>query len=64
MALSFQAREESLPRALKDELADELEKDRDGLIGLRPAPKIAVTIPGVAIAIQAWVAVRLFGSVL
>ena len=63
MALSFQARDEALPRSLKDELAEEMEKDRNGLIGLRPAPKIATTIPVVALAVQVWVAIRLFGPI-
>ncbi len=61
MGLAFKGREEGLPRALKDELAEELEKDRDAVIALRPAPKVALVIPWVAVSIQAWVANHLFG---
>jgi len=63
MSLAFKGREENLPRALKDELSEELEKDRDALIALRPAPRVAMAIPWVALFIQVLVANRLFGLV-
>ncbi len=61
MAFAFQGRESDLPRALKDELAEELEGDRDAVLTLRPAPRVAMVIPWVAVAVQIWVAVRIFG---
>jgi hypothetical protein len=64
MAYCFSAREQSLPRALKDELAEELDRDREGLVSTRPSPKIGLVMPFVAISVQLWVAARLFGFAL
>ena len=61
IAFAFQGREDELPRALKDELAEELDSDRDGVLRLRPAPKVAMVIPWVAAAVQGWVFVRVAG---
>ena len=62
IAYAFQGRESALPRALKEELAEELDADRNNVLSLRPAPKVAMTIPWVAVAVQGWVFFRLFGS--
>ena len=45
-----------------EELAEELDADRNNVLSLRPAPKVAMTIPWVAVAVQGWVFFRLFGS--
>ena len=62
MALSFANRNGDLPEPLLDELKAELERDRDGIVHGRPTPKVALAMPLVAVSIQAWVAVRLFGG--
>jgi len=50
-----------LPDNLRDELAEELERDRAGTLSLRASPKVALVLPFVTIAVQAWVASRLLG---
>jgi hypothetical protein len=62
IAYAFQGREDSLPRSLKEELTEELDADRNSVLSLRPAPKVAMAIPWVAVGVQGWVFFRLFGS--
>jgi hypothetical protein len=62
MALAFASRQADLPEALADELTTELERDRDGVVRGTPVPIVGMVIPFVAVAIQAWVAFRLFGG--
>ena len=62
MGLAYQGREAGLPLDLKDELDAELEKDRDGVLALRPTPTIAKVIPVIAVCIQVFLVTRLFGS--
>ncbi len=62
MAYAFAGREEGLPSNLRDELDEELERDRNGVVGARPTPKLGMAIPIVAICVQLWVAWRLFGG--
>lgn len=57
-----QDREVSLPDALRREVADELERDRETMLSLRPAPRAALVIPLVAAAAQSWVLLRLVGA--
>ena len=61
MAVAFEHRDAGLPPHLLDELNDELERDRDGIVHGQPMPKVAMVMPLIAIAIQAFVAYRLFG---
>ncbi len=61
MGLAYQGREAGLPLDLKDELESELERDRDGVLALRPTPTIAKIIPLIALGIQAFVAIRVLG---
>jgi hypothetical protein len=51
----------TLPPALADEIEEELERDRDATRGLRPAPRVALAVPLVALAVQCWVLLRLVG---
>ena len=62
MAYAFAGRGAGLPVHLRDELEEELERDRDGVVSARPTPKLGVAIPVVAILVQVWVAWRLFGG--
>lgn len=57
-----QDRDASLPDALRREVQDELEQDRDTLLSLRPAPRVALVVPLVAFAVQSWVLLRLAGA--
>ena len=61
MGLAYQGRESGLPLDLKDELDAELEKDRDGVLALRPTPTIAKVIPVIALGIQVFVFTRVSG---
>ena len=61
MALAFAHRDSDLPPHLMDELNDELERDRDGIVHGQPMPKVAMVMPLIAMGIQALVAYRLFG---
>ena len=61
MGLAYQGREAGLPLDLKDELESELERDRDGVLALRPTPTIAKIIPLIALGIQTFVAIRVLG---
>ena len=61
MGLAYQAREAGLPLDLKDELDAEIERDRDGVLALRPTPTIAKVIPLIATGIQIFVFIRVFG---
>ena len=61
MGLAYQGREAGLPLDLKDELEAEIERDRDGVLALRPTPTIAKVIPVVALGIQIFVFSRVFG---
>ena len=63
MAYAFAGRDEGLPPSLREELQEELERDRNGVVSARPTPKLAMAIPVVAICVQLWVAWRLFGGV-
>ena len=56
-----QSRDTQLPANLADEVDEELERDRDGALGLRPAPRVALVLPLVALAVQCWVVLRLVG---
>ncbi len=49
-----------LPAALLKELDDELARTREGDPSLRPSPRVALALPVVALAVQLWVASRLF----
>jgi hypothetical protein len=57
-----QAREPQLPDGLAKEIEEELERDREGALGLRPAPRVALVIPLVGLAVQCWVLLRLVGA--
>ena len=61
MGLAYQGREAGLPLDLRDELDAELERDRDGVLALRPTPTIAKVIPVVAVCIQVFVGAKIFG---
>ncbi len=61
MGLAYQGREAGLPLDLKDELDAELERDREGVLALRPTPTIAKCIPFVAVCIQVFVGAKVFG---
>ena len=61
MGLAYQGREAGLPLDLKDELDAELERDREGVLALRPTPAIAKCIPFVAVCIQVFVGAKVFG---
>ncbi len=63
MAYAFEGRDGGLTPNLREELDEELERDRNGVVGARPTPKLAMTIPVVAVCVQLWVAWRLFGGV-
>ncbi len=56
------AREPRLPEGLSREVDEELERDRDAALGLRPSPRIALVIPLMALAVQCWVLLRLVGA--
>ena len=62
MAYAFEGRGQGLSPSLREELEEELERDRDGVVGSRPTPKLAMVIPVIAVCVQAWVAWRLFGG--
>ena len=57
-----QDRETALPDALRREVQEELEVDRDSMLSLRPAPRVALVVPLVAFAVQSWVLLRLVGA--
>ena len=59
MALAFRSRDAGLPDGLQAELNEELERDRDEIIDLRPAPKVGLVMPVIAVGLQAWVCTRL-----
>lgn len=61
MAMAFTNREGGLPESLSQELDEELERDREGIVHGRPAPRIGMVIPLIAVGIQLWVAYRLYG---
>lgn len=56
-----QSRDHHLPAKLADEVEEELERDREGALGLRPSPRVALVLPLVALAVQCWVVLRLVG---
>ncbi len=62
MAYAFEGRGQGLPPNLRDELEEELERDRNGVVSARPTPKLAKVIPVIALCVQVWVAWRLFGG--
>lgn len=62
MAYSFAGREESLPLSLREELNEELERDRSGVVAMRPTPMVGLVMPWVSACIQIWVCYRLFGA--
>ena len=64
MAYAFAGRGDGLPPELKTELEEELDRDRDGVIDVRPAPKVGMVMPVIALSVQLWVAWRLFGGTL
>jgi hypothetical protein len=47
MSFAFTAREDGLPHHLTEELQRELERDRDGVVSIRPTPKIGLFMPGI-----------------
>ncbi len=49
-----------LPASLLRELDEELARSRGEDPALRPSPKIALVLPFVAVAVQGWVASRIF----
>ena len=51
-----------LPDHLVAEVQEELERDREAALSLRPAPRVALVIPLVALAVQCWVVLRLVGA--
>lgn len=59
MAMAYQARDSGLSESLRDELEEELERDRDEVLDLRPAPRVGMVMPIIALGIQAWVCTRL-----
>lgn len=63
LALALRVRESggALPDFLARELDAELETDRAGTMGLRPAPRVAMALPFFALAVQAFAAWRLLG---
>jgi hypothetical protein len=63
MALAFAGREEGLPESLAEELDEELERDREGIVHGRPTPTVGMVMPVVAVAVQVWVAYRLYGPI-
>ena len=65
MALAFRVRMkggDQLTDALREELGTELERDGDAVARLKAAPRIALVLPLVAIAVQTWVFLRLTGG--
>ena len=62
MAYAFLGRGDGLPANIRDELEQELERDRDGVIGVVATPKIGMFMPFLAVMVQVWVAWRLFGG--
>jgi len=59
MALAFRAREQGLTDKIKRELEEELERNRDEIIDLKPSPKVGMVMPVIALALQAWLCTRL-----
>ena len=57
-----QDRDAVLPDALRREVQEELEQDRDSMLSLRPAPRVALVIPLLAFAVQSWVLLRVVGA--
>lgn len=62
MAYAFAGRGDGLPANIRDELEEELERDRDGVLGVVATPKIGMVMPALALLVQVWVAWRLFGG--
>ena len=60
MAYLVQADGEAMPKPLRAELDEELDRDRAGTLALRPVPVVATLLPLVAAGVQAFVAYRLF----
>ncbi len=52
----------ALSASLTAELDEELERDRAGTMGIKPAPNVAMALPFFAMAVQAFLASRLFGG--
>ncbi len=63
MSYAFAGRDGGLSSNMREELDEELERDRNGVVGARPTPKLGMGIPLVAVCVQLWVAWRLFGGV-
>lgn len=61
IALAMRARreKEALSPGLSDELDAELARDRAGTMALHATPSVALAMPAVALAVQAWLAWRL-----
>jgi hypothetical protein len=51
-----------LPERLAADLDEEMKRDRDGTLSLRPSPRIALVLPFAAVLVQSGVAWRLFGA--
>ena len=52
----------TLPARLGADLDEELQRDRTGVLGLRPSPRVALVLPVVAVLVQAGVVWRVFGG--
>ena len=62
MGFSLLAKDDGLAPSLRDELEAELERDRAGVLKVRPAPKVGMVIPVLAIGVQAFVLWTLLGG--
>ena len=60
MAIAFLNREGGLPDSLAKELDEELKRDREGIVHGRPAPRVGMVIPVIALGVQLLVAYRLY----
>lgn len=63
MAMAFTNREGGLPDSLAKELEEELDRDREGIVHGRPAPRVGMVIPLIAVGVQLWVAYRIYGPI-
>jgi hypothetical protein len=59
MAYALRSRDSGLSEKLRTELEEELERDRDEILDLKPAPKVGLVMPVIAVSLQAWLCTRL-----